>query len=230
MTRSADPLYDTLFRPTTPDSALASAAPVRVTGTRSRAGNAMSRTRVALLDGARRRSRPAARRSRWRRSPRPRASPRRRCTTTSARARPCSRRCWPTRSPGWPRRCRPPAGRGAHRWPRRRVGPAPGAAHSGAAGAGDAGRARLRRHERRGLAGRPATRCRDCLARAGRGGAETVLRLAGLVHRHAAPGAASVAADVEVLLAGLPTAPARWTTDSRAARLRSSRRADCAVP
>ena len=53
MTRSADPLYDALFRPTTPDSTLASAAPVRVTGTRTRAGNAMSRTRVALLDGAR---------------------------------------------------------------------------------------------------------------------------------------------------------------------------------
>ncbi len=72
------PLFDTLFRPTTlaPRSggratptpadrgatddrpsassppAIASAAPVRVTGTRTRAGNAMSRTRIALLTGA----------------------------------------------------------------------------------------------------------------------------------------------------------------------------------
>ena len=51
MTRPTDPLYDTLFRPTTASNA--SAAPVRVTGTRTRAGNAMSRTRAALLDGAR---------------------------------------------------------------------------------------------------------------------------------------------------------------------------------
>lgn len=53
----ADPLFDTLFRstvlPTTPP-AIASAAPVRETGTRSRAGNAMNRTRAALLIGARR--------------------------------------------------------------------------------------------------------------------------------------------------------------------------------
>jgi AcrR family transcriptional regulator len=49
-----DPLFDTLFRPTTLSPALASAAPVRAAGTRSRAGNAMNRTRVALLDGARR--------------------------------------------------------------------------------------------------------------------------------------------------------------------------------
>lgn len=49
-----DPLFDTLFRPTTLAPAIASAAPVRAAGTRSRAGNAMSRTRAALLDGARR--------------------------------------------------------------------------------------------------------------------------------------------------------------------------------
>jgi AcrR family transcriptional regulator len=53
----ADPLFDTLFRstvlPATPP-AIASAAPVRETGTRSRAGNAMNRTRAALLVGARR--------------------------------------------------------------------------------------------------------------------------------------------------------------------------------
>jgi AcrR family transcriptional regulator len=55
----SDPLIDTLFRATTParDAAaptIASAAPVRVRGTRTRAGNAMTRTRAALLDGARR--------------------------------------------------------------------------------------------------------------------------------------------------------------------------------
>ena len=53
----ADPLFDTLFRstviPATPPP-IASAAPVRETGTRTRAGNAMNRTRAALLDGARR--------------------------------------------------------------------------------------------------------------------------------------------------------------------------------
>jgi AcrR family transcriptional regulator len=52
----ADPL-DTLFRPTALPAAppsIASAAPVRETGTRTRAGNAMNRTRAALLDGARR--------------------------------------------------------------------------------------------------------------------------------------------------------------------------------
>jgi AcrR family transcriptional regulator len=55
-----NPVLDTLFRPTTGDisaaarSSLVSAAPVRVEGTRSRAGNAMDRTRAALLDGARR--------------------------------------------------------------------------------------------------------------------------------------------------------------------------------
>jgi AcrR family transcriptional regulator len=48
----SNPLFDTLFRPTTASPAIASAAPVRVTGTRTRAGNAMSRTRVALLSGA----------------------------------------------------------------------------------------------------------------------------------------------------------------------------------
>jgi AcrR family transcriptional regulator len=47
-----DPLFDTLFRPTALTPAIASAAPVRAAGTRSRAGNAMYRTRVALLDGA----------------------------------------------------------------------------------------------------------------------------------------------------------------------------------
>ncbi|MCU1659247.1 MAG: transcriptional regulator, TetR family [Pseudonocardiales bacterium] len=49
-----DPLFDTLFRQTTLTPAIASAAPVRAAGTRSRAGNAMNRTRAALLDGARR--------------------------------------------------------------------------------------------------------------------------------------------------------------------------------
>jgi AcrR family transcriptional regulator len=57
-----DPLIDTLFRPTAPPpapglppvDALASAEPVRQPGTRVRAGNAMSRTRAALLTGARR--------------------------------------------------------------------------------------------------------------------------------------------------------------------------------
>lgn len=52
-----DPL-DALFGPTTRHMAvppaIASAAPVRERGTRTRAGNAMSRTRVALLEGARR--------------------------------------------------------------------------------------------------------------------------------------------------------------------------------
>jgi AcrR family transcriptional regulator len=51
----ADPL-DALFRSTAlppRPPAIASAPPVRETGTRSRAGNAMNRTRAALLDGAR---------------------------------------------------------------------------------------------------------------------------------------------------------------------------------
>ncbi|MCW2498165.1 helix-turn-helix domain-containing protein [Jatrophihabitans sp.] len=46
-----DPLFDTLFRPTTVPAAIASAAPVRVLGTRTRAGNSMARTRAALLEG-----------------------------------------------------------------------------------------------------------------------------------------------------------------------------------
>jgi AcrR family transcriptional regulator len=49
-----DPLFDTLFRSTTATPPIASAAPVLTAGTRTRAGNAMSRTRAALLDGARR--------------------------------------------------------------------------------------------------------------------------------------------------------------------------------
>src|SRR5579885_1272232 len=49
-----DPLFDTLFRPTALPAAIASAPPVRIVGTRTRAGNAMSRTRAALLEGARR--------------------------------------------------------------------------------------------------------------------------------------------------------------------------------
>ncbi len=54
MSPSVDPLFDTLFRPTAQPPRAASAAPVQVLGTRTRAGNAMSRTRAALLDGARR--------------------------------------------------------------------------------------------------------------------------------------------------------------------------------
>ncbi len=54
MTTASDPLVDTLFRVTTLSPEIASAPPVRVRGTRTRAGNAMSRTRAALLDGARR--------------------------------------------------------------------------------------------------------------------------------------------------------------------------------
>lgn len=48
----ASPLFDTLFRPTTASPEVASAAPVRAPGTHTRAGNAMSRTRTALLTGA----------------------------------------------------------------------------------------------------------------------------------------------------------------------------------
>jgi AcrR family transcriptional regulator len=48
----SDPLFDTLFRPTTVSPLLASAAPVRQRGTHTRAGNAMDRTRAALLGGA----------------------------------------------------------------------------------------------------------------------------------------------------------------------------------
>src|SRR5581483_5452178 len=49
-----DPLFDTLFRPTVATPAIASAAPVPTRGTRARAGNAMNRTRAAILEGARR--------------------------------------------------------------------------------------------------------------------------------------------------------------------------------
>jgi AcrR family transcriptional regulator len=51
----ADPL-DVLIRNTAPAAlaSIASAPPVRAAGTRTRAGNAMNRTRAALLDGARR--------------------------------------------------------------------------------------------------------------------------------------------------------------------------------
>src|ERR1700744_2497409 len=47
-----DPLFDTLFRPTAVP-AIASAAPVRVVGTRTRARNAMGRSRASLMEGAR---------------------------------------------------------------------------------------------------------------------------------------------------------------------------------
>jgi AcrR family transcriptional regulator len=48
----SNPLFDTLFRPTTVTPSIASAAPVRAPGVRSRAGNAMNRTRAALMSGA----------------------------------------------------------------------------------------------------------------------------------------------------------------------------------
>jgi AcrR family transcriptional regulator len=48
----SDPLFDTLFRPTTVSPLAASAAPVRQRGVHTRAGNAMNRTRAALLAGA----------------------------------------------------------------------------------------------------------------------------------------------------------------------------------
>jgi AcrR family transcriptional regulator len=48
----SDPLFDTLFRPTTVSPLVASAAPVREKGVHSRGGNAMNRTRAALLAGA----------------------------------------------------------------------------------------------------------------------------------------------------------------------------------
>jgi AcrR family transcriptional regulator len=54
MTGRVDPLIETLFRSTALPEDRSSAAPVRTTGTRARAGNAMNRTRAALLDGARR--------------------------------------------------------------------------------------------------------------------------------------------------------------------------------
>jgi AcrR family transcriptional regulator len=47
-----DPLFDTLFRPTTVASTVGSDAPVPTVGTHSRAGNAMNRSRAALLAGA----------------------------------------------------------------------------------------------------------------------------------------------------------------------------------
>lgn len=49
----SDPLLNTLFRPTSLSPRLASAAPVREQGSHTRAGNAMNRTRAALLAGAR---------------------------------------------------------------------------------------------------------------------------------------------------------------------------------
>jgi AcrR family transcriptional regulator len=48
----SNPLFETLFRPTTLSPIVASAAPVREKGVHSRAGNAMNRTRAALLGGA----------------------------------------------------------------------------------------------------------------------------------------------------------------------------------
>ena len=51
---SSDLLREVLFRPTARPAEVASAPPVRVGGTRSRAGNAMSRSRAALIAGARR--------------------------------------------------------------------------------------------------------------------------------------------------------------------------------
>jgi AcrR family transcriptional regulator len=48
----SDPLFDTLFRPTTLSPLIASAPPVRAKGVHTRAGNAMNRTRAALLAGA----------------------------------------------------------------------------------------------------------------------------------------------------------------------------------
>jgi len=52
MSESNDPLFETLFRGSSSALALASAAPVPTIGTHSRAGNAMGRTRLALLAGA----------------------------------------------------------------------------------------------------------------------------------------------------------------------------------
>jgi AcrR family transcriptional regulator len=48
----SDPLYEALFRPTAVSPLIASAPPVRQKGTHTRAGNAMNRTRAALLAGA----------------------------------------------------------------------------------------------------------------------------------------------------------------------------------
>jgi AcrR family transcriptional regulator len=52
MSQGPDPLYDTLFRPTDRVPRIASAAPLRRSGTHTRAGNAMLRTRAAVLAGA----------------------------------------------------------------------------------------------------------------------------------------------------------------------------------
>ena len=52
MSEVADPLFETLFRGSRSSVAIASAAPVQTIGTHSRAGNAMGRTRGALLTGA----------------------------------------------------------------------------------------------------------------------------------------------------------------------------------
>jgi AcrR family transcriptional regulator len=52
MSEAADPLFETLFRGSGSAVAIASAAPVQTIGTHSRAGNAMGRTRAALLIGA----------------------------------------------------------------------------------------------------------------------------------------------------------------------------------
>lgn len=49
---AADPLFQTLFRGSSSAVAIASAAPIPSIGTHSRAGNAMGRTRAALLLGA----------------------------------------------------------------------------------------------------------------------------------------------------------------------------------
>ena len=53
-TGRTDPLSETLFRSTAAAVDLSSAAPVRAGGLHARAGNAMDRTRTALLEGARR--------------------------------------------------------------------------------------------------------------------------------------------------------------------------------
>jgi AcrR family transcriptional regulator len=52
MSESVDPLFETLFRGSSSAVAIASAAPVQSIGTHSRAGNAMGRTRSALIAGA----------------------------------------------------------------------------------------------------------------------------------------------------------------------------------
>jgi AcrR family transcriptional regulator len=52
MNASLDPLFETLFRGSSASVSIASAAPVPTIGTHSRAGNAMGRTRLALVGGA----------------------------------------------------------------------------------------------------------------------------------------------------------------------------------